>query len=506
MPQYKQLSTCYLPKVFQNDFDKIKVAMANSRISLMCDESQDICDRATICTLASFFDRDTKTKRTVLIDVEFISLVNHSSVCASLDNAVACVDKTYDDIIAIATDSASYMKSMIKKIRTEKNIPNLIHVSDVAHLVHIAVDKAIGCGSPLAISCKQFVTKMGAVFKNSPKMYAAYKSVCNSMDMDAIKPPAFVPIRWTSYFDTVITVIKMWQPIKVFLVQPPQPPEPPQLLQSESEDEDTEIEDAENETTRATKPEIGKKMQKLIALFNYENSTNIYTFLLYLEERLKPILILQKVLESSTPIIYKIHRNTLAAINAETSKTWQPKNEGSCRMIFQNLNVQDQRIVTAAMKKFSSVLKTEWRRAFQRNVSDSVRSAWEIAGLLDPFQKNLFVPINEEGDLDNRLKTIFQSHDRLMDTEKLLNLKRDVEKYMEEAMPENKEIEILQYWVDSAERYPVLSELACDILSIPIGSCDAERAFSALRHIQTEDRNRMSQEYLRMYLILYFNK
>ena len=38
----------------------------------------------------------------------------------------------------------------------------------------------------------------------------------------------------------------------------------------------------------------------------------------------------------------------------------------------------------------------------------------------------------------------------------------------------------IQYWVELRDRYPNLSQLAIDVLSIPASSCECERCFSEL--------------------------
>jgi len=51
-------------------------------------------------------------------------------------------EKTYDYVIAIFSDSASYLEKMISELKQSINI-KVFHIKDVAHLIHISVDKAL---------------------------------------------------------------------------------------------------------------------------------------------------------------------------------------------------------------------------------------------------------------------------------------------------------------------------------------------------------------------------
>lgn len=93
----------------------------------------------------------------------------------------------------------------------------MLYVSDVAHLVHVAVSEAINCNTPLAISSWKFVIKMGAIFKHSPKVFAAYSAVCDELEEDATKMPSVVPVRWNSFLTAVDAVARNWPQIKAFL-------------------------------------------------------------------------------------------------------------------------------------------------------------------------------------------------------------------------------------------------------------------------------------------------
>jgi hypothetical protein len=67
---------------------------------------------------------------------------------------------------------------------------------------------------------------------------------------------------------------------------------------------------------------------------------------------------------------------------------------------------------------------------------------------------------------------------------------------------------IIKFWHDLLEANLVpapLTPIIRKILSIPIGSADAERSFSTLFHIRTKRRNRLTSEHLQDYLRIRMN-
>jgi hypothetical protein len=54
----------------------------------------------------------------------------------------------------------------------------------------------------------------------------------------------------------------------------------------------------------------------------------------------------------------------------------------------------------------------------------------------------------------------------------------------------------IKYWVELRDRYPNLSELALDVLSIPASSCECERVFSELGDLLEPCRRGISPELL----------
>ncbi|KAF0905092.1 hypothetical protein E2562_000895 [Oryza meyeriana var. granulata] len=65
-----------------------------------------------------------------------------------------------------------------------------------------------------------------------------------------------------------------------------------------------------------------------------------------------------------------------------------------------------------------------------------------------------------------------------LDNGAMSSTKSELEKYLAEENEEDKDFDILEWWKDNANRFPVLSRMARDLLAIPISTVASESAFS----------------------------
>ncbi|KAF0907514.1 hypothetical protein E2562_018333 [Oryza meyeriana var. granulata] len=65
-----------------------------------------------------------------------------------------------------------------------------------------------------------------------------------------------------------------------------------------------------------------------------------------------------------------------------------------------------------------------------------------------------------------------------LDNGAMSSTKSELEKYLAEENEEDKDFDILEWWKDNANRFPVLSRMALDLLAIPISTVASESAFS----------------------------
>ena len=62
-----------------------------------------------------------------------------------------------------------------------------------------------------------------------------------------------------------------------------------------------------------------------------------------------------------------------------------------------------------------------------------------------------------------------------------------------------------KYWLNMAERLPLLSQIALDYIWLPVSSCSVERSFSKYNTILDDNQQNLSKDSLCSLNMLYFN-
>ncbi|KAH7950947.1 hypothetical protein HPB52_003260 [Rhipicephalus sanguineus] len=117
------------------DMEKIRDDMRDVKVSVIVDESPDITGVPTINTLLCYYSQKNVKKHVVLVDVDRVNASNSYTVASAVSKALLTVGKTWKDVVAVATDSAEYMRKMVREICQAEGI-QILHVKDIAHLIH----------------------------------------------------------------------------------------------------------------------------------------------------------------------------------------------------------------------------------------------------------------------------------------------------------------------------------------------------------------------------------
>jgi hypothetical protein len=156
---------------------------------------------------------------------------------------------------------------------------------------------------------------------------------------------------------------------------------------------------------------------------------------------------------------------------------------------------EDAHAIRSDLVEFGKALSDKWHDTTLRNLHDEVKQLWIRAIILNPFLKSAQSPNIED------YKDMFS-----LISDNLSDIEKEFPKYLQEPMPSNLEVDIMEYWKGLQILYPTLSTTATQLLSVSTGSCDVERSFSMMRNVQCPNRSSMKEDTLRMETILYFNK
>lgn len=134
------------------------------------------------------------------------------SICSSLINVVTkvlnSVGKSWEDIIALALDSADYMRQTVKNVCAAETT-NALHLKNIPHLTTVTVDCTV-FGSCVA-EAWSIVIKSGPAFKHANRLFQEYHSFTEQMEWTEViftNPPVVIFSRWFSFWAVV-----MWGPL-----------------------------------------------------------------------------------------------------------------------------------------------------------------------------------------------------------------------------------------------------------------------------------------------------
>jgi hypothetical protein len=462
LPQHKQLSAKYLDDIYHLHTDLIKSKLKSTKISLIVDESPDLLGRKAVNTLVSFIDPSSKEKSVLLIDTSIVKRCTTSMISALLADVLHRYEKSWDDVLAIASDSANYMKSLVNDIRASNN-EKLLHVNDIAHLIHVTVNEALNHESYKEV--REILLKMGNLFVHASTLENEFHIILKENEEEPRKPPQVVDHRWFSYFETAFVVQELWTHLIVFI-----------------------------ESTKSV--EKSNKVIKLRELLQAFDKQIIFTKINHFVDSLKPLKELQKTLSSGEPMVHKMHKILHVNLSAEMAhEEMSQSTVGLLKM----LSSESQKKAKAAIKAFNETLKSKWKATCERNLEETVNGKdgiWKKCSIFDQSLKHIQ---SQDFNYYERMFLLVVSKSDIRE------LEMEFKQYLLEEPPANKEIKITKYWSSLELEYPLLSKVAQTFLGMPCGSLDAERSFSKFRDLLTDDRTRLTVDNLRKHSILYFN-
>jgi hypothetical protein len=226
-----------------------------------------------------------KNKKCVLlIDCSATESVNAGKIKQIAESAITNIGKTWNDVITVSTDSASYMKKFFETVKRECN-PQLVHINDIAHLVHVSVSYGFAIKEMKEI--RDLILRFGNLFLNSNSLLNDFNSLLEENGKTHRKLKHVVDHRWFSYYETMVDIIDLWPFLCEFI-----------------------------DTHKS------KKIDKIKAILNDDsNKVKFFLTIKGIETYLKPIYFSQKKCESNqanSQTIYKlVNESILSYLNCD---------------------------------------------------------------------------------------------------------------------------------------------------------------------------------------------
>ena len=109
---------------------------------------------------------------------------------------------------------------------------------------------------------------------------------------------------------------------------------------------------------------------------------------------------------------------------------------------------------------------------------------------LSPLLQQSILPLSDRPTTSRNISFFFPTLDRNTEESIPENARDEVERYSNEKVRLTEDFDVMLWWKNNSTKYPKLSKLAINLLSIPASSASSERVFSLAGNIITEKRNR----------------
>ncbi|KAL5710386.1 Ulp1 peptidase [Ranunculus cassubicifolius] len=448
----------------------------SGRISFTTDlwtsETQD----AYLCLTAHYIDNDWNLQKKIL---NFVMMEGSHSSNEITKVIMAClldwnVDKKVN---TITLDNASTNDAMVRKVRDMLNRDNslvlggrFMHVRCTAHVLNLIVRDGLSVIAQalydIRESCK-FV-------KASPQRKLKWKSAVDQVRVETTKKICLdVATRWNSTYKMLKRALKykeafcrLAQREEDFLTNP-------------------SLEDWEMAKVICECLKIFYDSTKAVSGTEYPTA-NIY---------------FPEVCEIHVSLLQWLkHENPLVVSMAERMFEKFKKYWSVCSLILAVAVVLDPRFKIMFVQFYYNLIYGADHKTYVTEVQSTLFELYnEYASQPNPTQSsqwsNISVGESSTGNGLNKFKR-FETwcHKEGYDT---TSNKSELEQYLEEPIfPSDREFKILNRWKMNSLKYPTLSKLARDILTIPVSSVASESAFSTGGRVLNEYRSSLAPETL----------
>ncbi|XP_064483592.1 uncharacterized protein LOC135396511 [Ornithodoros turicata] len=188
-----------LPELFAKHQSALKGMFSGATVSVVIDETTDNRAKSVVNALFVKASSTGDSLQPVLVDVTFTNEVNAAVIGRIVVKALMTYGVEFEDVTALVTDSASYMKKAFREC-IQPLCSNAVHVTCVAHGVNL-IGATMYKSFPLV---DKYVGDMKKAFRLSSGKRALFKAHLQECGVENPRaPPAPVKTRWNSWIEAV---------------------------------------------------------------------------------------------------------------------------------------------------------------------------------------------------------------------------------------------------------------------------------------------------------------
>lgn len=203
------IAPCFLTELVKD--------IGNSAISIIIDESTDICTHKYMTFCVRYFSHSISNIVTNFLGFVEIQRATDDILKDIFINFLKKLNLNINNLISIGTDGASNLcgknKSLFTLLRDEIPILNLQLIKCICHSLNICAANA--CGK-LPSSLEFLIRESRSWFSHSSIRQLAYKDLFQTLNEGKL-PPKIVQLsttRWLSWHDSVKATLSQWLPLK----------------------------------------------------------------------------------------------------------------------------------------------------------------------------------------------------------------------------------------------------------------------------------------------------
>jgi tRNA(Phe) wybutosine-synthesizing methylase Tyw3 len=476
LPKADTVRDKYMPAILSLDLTLLRELIRGRFYSLLIDESRDCVGRPVANVLCQL-DLGGQATVFLIASKRLPGPANHANMKETMDSALSRIEGKWENVLCVASDSASYMVKMMKLLRAKHT--NVLHVRCLAHLLHNAVEAGIS-KSEIISSAQEFAVNFVRTVRPAAMQALWAAEVQTRMLVRPNRVPKYYPTRWECLLDILRFALEYLPASVAFIRQILQPAtDLHRKLQGTCAGSNESGVISLLKTKLLVAISELERMQTFLDTMQLQKTTfgTLTKGIAFLEDRLKESAAAdQASISAAFPRELRTLMDPYIVVAADNAKMFRAAANRHFQASLGKHFYKDIRVAQLA----------DCAQLLDPRLPTRQRVPWS---LLEPAAKWWAAATSASAELIEAIRTEHTHYNR-MDLESEAGV-----------------TDGLLFWhqrKDGALRH--LAALACDLLALPISSAAVERSFSEQHRTDTKIASSTGPEYAEAKAILYQNR